>query len=301
MRRIFLLVLIILGLPLFLFAQVKIEFSTEKSTVKLGERIKAKVVVRGNEVSCSNVIFPSPQIFPQDVFVRDIGDCQSKDGEVSKEYEIAVFSLHPKIPSVPVFVNGKEYKTPELSLKVEEFLPKDVSKVQPRDFAPLYFVPFPWRWFWLTLIGLGMLGLGLFAFLRRKRIGEEGEISRPYWEIARERLKDLSKSHLVDLGEYRQFYYELTEILRYIIQRRFGIPAMEMTNSEFISALRMLELDSETKQRIRDLVERSGPVKYAKGAVSKEICQGDLEFVNSLLDKITQENEAGDDNSPRNS
>ncbi len=284
------------GLPWLVFAKVEVAFSLQKDKVELGERVRGSIVVKGKNLSCSEVIFPSPQLFSQEIFVRKIGDCKRENGWVKQDYEIAVFSLHPKIDPVPVFINGKEYKTPRLQLKVKEYLPKDVSKVQPRDFAGLYFVPFPWGGFLLTIVVLALVVIVICTWLHKKKVEEERR-TPPYWDIARERLDNLSKASLIELGKFRQFYYELTEILRYIIQKRFNIPAMEMTNSELIPSLRSLELEEETKERIKELIERSGPVKYAQGEISEEVCRKDLDLVMSLVEKIARENEVRDDNS----
>ncbi len=280
--------------------ELKVIPKLEKEEVSLGERTKLEIAVLGEGVTCDSVIFPAPQLFPRDVYARDLNDCKVVDGGVARDYEIAVFSLDPKIDNLSVFVGKREEKVPPIRIKVKQNLPNDVSKVEPRPYAGLYAVRFPWKAFALILLAI-ILSSALFVwwFSRRKRKEDEGSPVRPYWEVARDRLKALKKSSLVELGHFRKFYYDLTEILRYYIQHRFGIPAMEMTNTEFLMVLNRLDLPSDVKDRLRDLIRRSGPVKYAQESVSPEECYRDLELVESIV--VPPKDEQRDDNSPSHS
>ncbi len=280
-----------LCLCLSAWAEAVVKATADKDTVKLGEEVKVTLEVEGKGISCEDVVFPIAGEFPKDVVVKDSGPCEKVKGGVRKVYTLAFFSLNPKLPPLPVIVNGQRLNTPELTFKIRELLPKDVSKVEPRPSEGPYEVGFPWAVLFGVLILLAGVLAGLWWLRRRRAIAEEELAPRPYWEIAQERLQHLRKSSLLELGKYRQFYYELTEILRYYLQNRYGIPALEMTNSELKRALPFVPIDPSTRSRINELLDRSGPVKYAGQEISPELAIKDLELVESLVVPPSQEDE----------
>ena len=283
---------IVLCLCLSAWAEAVVKVIPEKDTVKLGEDVKVTIEVEGKGLSCEDVVFPIAGEFPKDVVVKDSGRCEEVKEGVRKVYTLAFFSLNPKLPPLPVIVNGQHLTTPELTFKIRELLPKDVSKVEPRPSMGPYEVGFPWGAFLGILALLAGALAGLWWFRRKKVVAEEeGSALRPYWEIARERLRNLRKSSLVELGKYRQFYYELTEILRYYLQNRYRIPALEMTNSELKRALPFVPIDPSVRARINELLDRSGPVKYAGQEISPELAIRDLELVESIVVPPTEDEE----------
>ena len=77
-------------------------------------------------------------------------------------------------------------------------------------------------------------------------------------------LDNLKEQHLCEKGLEKEYYTELTNILRVYLERRFGINAMEMTTSQI---LRHLERDDEIKRHhslMKRILEIADYVKFAK-------------------------------------
>jgi len=128
--------------------------------------------------------------------------------------------------------------------------------------------------FW---IGLGVVALILaalvygFVFWRRHR-GEGGGIFSmsapqiPPHEAALAELAALLASQLIAKKEFKEYYARLSEILRDYIEHRIGVPALELSTWE---TMRNLEesgfpLESDQFELVREILERSDMVKFAK-------------------------------------
>ena len=89
----------------------------------------------------------------------------------------------------------------------------------------------------LALAAAAALGYGLFALLRglARRVREHrmSPIERAWAELGR-----LLKKGLPGRGRYKDFYVELTMVVRRYIQRKYGIRAPHMTTEEFLRAAR---------------------------------------------------------------
>ena len=131
-----------------------------------------------------------------------------------------------------------------------------------------------WDWvpdwvldFWWLLI-LVLLAVGLFIYgMRRYR--KQGSLlpkkpePTPYEEAMR-RLRDLKGQKLWEQNLEKEYYTELTDILRRYLYRRFGINAAEMTSRQILAAL---SKNSETKDKrpyFRKILDMADFVKFAK-------------------------------------
>jgi hypothetical protein len=149
------------------------------------------------------------------------------------------------------------------------------------------------RWpLWLWLI-LGALLAGLIYAWRRKMRGRDGFTTRAAQgpprspeELAREALETLRASGLWQEGRRREFYFELTEILRLYLENRAHIPATRLTTTELLRNLRQAELDKEVCGAVRKIMDRADLVKFAKlapaGGWGEEDIAAALSIVASL-------------------
>ena len=82
--------------------------------------------------------------------------------------------------------------------------------------------------------------------------------------LALQALEQLGRRDWIELGRARDYYYELTEIVRAYIERKFSLAAPEMTTEEFLNALarKPAALPYDT-YRLRAFLEACDLVKYA--------------------------------------
>ena len=86
--------------------------------------------------------------------------------------------------------------------------------------------------------GLALLAaVGFLVWYLRKRRGSESllpasKTEEPAHVIALRDLDELKEQKIWQQNEFKNYYSRLTEIIRRYMERRYGIPAMEMTSQE---------------------------------------------------------------------
>lgn len=139
-----------------------------------------------------------------------------------------------------------------------------------RDFPPL-----SWKlvgWGTLLLAGVVALAAGLFALLRYllRRLKEHrmSPIERAWVELDR-----LLKRGLPGRGYYKDFYVELTLIVRRYIQRKYGIKAPHLTTEEFLSSLSNLSNFSNVSNisNLSNFLSSADLIKFAGVEASPEM------------------------------
>jgi hypothetical protein len=110
----------------------------------------------------------------------------------------------------------------------------------------------------------------LIGWLRRRRLARElGTIAyqgppQPADEIALEELQRIASLKLLEKGFIKQFYSEISEVIKRYIARRYHIHTMELTTSELISVMRSAGLPEEHMAAYRPFFNECDLVKFAK-------------------------------------
>lgn len=114
--------------------------------------------------------------------------------------------------------------------------------------------------FALALAALVIVALvRLVAFIRRKiREHRMSPIERAWLELER-----LLGRGLPGRGRYKDFYVELTMVVRRYIQRKYGIKAPNMTTSEFLRETAQQRSDISGREELKEFLESADMVKFA--------------------------------------
>lgn len=120
-------------------------------------------------------------------------------------------------------------------------------------------------------IGLGALAMGaaLGWYLWRRSKGRpivpkpSAPPVDPEVEALR-RLEALKERRLWEKGMEKEYFTELTDILRRYLQRRFGINAMEMTSRQIMDRLRQNPETASKRGMVRQILDMADFVKFAK-------------------------------------
>jgi len=133
--------------------------------------------------------------------------------------------------------------------------------------APLTFeelVPF------LGAIAVLALIIGLiWYYLWRKRMNKPlfPVITRtqgPPWQIALQNLDSLEDKKLWQNGKIKEYYSELTDIIRHYLQEQHGIEAMEMITAEILAAYDSAGLHGDARSVLTNILMQADYVKFAK-------------------------------------
>jgi hypothetical protein len=223
-------------------------------------------------------------------------DEQASDGQLlrSRSYVLTSFddTLY-YIPPMTVTVDGKEYKTNQLALKV---LTVEVDTLHLDQYRPAHGVqanPFLWAdWsllFWLSVLMLVLLAVDYYLYLRLRDnkpiIASLRIVKRllPH-QKAMKAIEEIKAEHMVTAEDPKEYYTRLTDTLRKYIEERYGFSAMEMTSSEIIDRL-MQSGDQTMLDELRQLFQTADLVKFAK--YSTLINENDANLV-SAIDFINQ-------------
>ncbi len=152
----------------------------------------------------------------------------------------------------------------------------------------------PW-----ILLGVGVLlvvGLGLLLYFRKKKnkplfsLMKAKELTPD--EFALFALQKLRDKRLWQQGLVKEFYVEMTDIIRLYISQRYEIDAMEMLTSEIIASLNSLDVEVSYSTSLNELLSTADLVKFAKVLPlpndNDRLLNGAIDFVNNT--KIKAEN-----------
>jgi hypothetical protein len=118
---------------------------------------------------------------------------------------------------------------------------------------------------WLAALVAALAAAGLFwrVFWRKKPL--PAAPPKPAWDVALARLKELRQRNLPIQGQTERYYVDLSAILRYYVEDRFGLHAPEQTTPEFLEVAAQSGLLSAEQQEVMALFLRhSDRVKFAR-------------------------------------
>lgn len=157
------------------------------------------------------------------------------------------------VDSIKVDTNGKikDYKpTAEVPFKLLDLIPDFIS-----------------NWWWAWLLGLALIAFGAYAYNKwyKKGINPLKPIKKrlPPYEEAMQALNNLKSRNLWQNGQEKEYYTELTDILRVYIDRRFGINAVEMTSTQIMEKIRQNEEAHIANDQLNNVLEIADFVKFA--------------------------------------
>lgn len=204
-------------------------------------------------------------------------DTVRQDGFMKITLKVPVQSFDSGFYHLPefVYVAGKDtVRSNALALKVipvnagkDDPIDDYASVSEPENKSLLDHVPdFIYDFWWLIIIILLAIG-GLVWLLRKYR--KEGHIlprkpePTPY-EKAHAALVALKEKKLWEQGMEKDYFTELTDILRNYLYGRFGINAMEMTSRQILSSLSRNPEIKDKRSYVRQILDMADFVKFAK-------------------------------------
>ena len=305
MKRIFIFIILTVC-TLASMAQVSVEAKIDSLEMVIGQQTDVTVTVtakEGDQVEFPN-FKPLQQIIPGVEIVESgpMTTSGKSDGSCLFQRNYTLTSFDGKLYYLPPFavkVNGKEYKSKSLALKVLE-IEVDTTNVD-KFFGPkdVQDNPFSWQeWsviFWLSLIMLAMISITYYLYLRlrdNKPIVAKIRIIKrllPHQKAMKE-IEAIKADKMVMSENQKEYYTTLTDTLRKYIEERYGFRAMEMTSSEIIDRLTETQ-DSQALDELRLLFNTADLVKFAK--YSTLINENDMNLVNAIefINKTKVENQ----------
>jgi hypothetical protein len=147
-------------------------------------------------------------------------------------------------------------------------LTKDIKDIKDIMSEPLTFGEIVIR-FVLPALAAAAIILFIIYYLRKRKKGEP-VFRKPVKPLpppdteARAALDKLKEKKLWQNNLTKEYYSELTDIMRRYIERQLDFPAQEMTTAEITGSLKTLEIDSELIAATEEVLSLADLVKFAK-------------------------------------
>ncbi len=263
------------------FAQQKpvVTAQIDTTSIRIGEQFEFKITVQDT----ANVILPKLDAIAGLEIIEDI-KIDTVKNQLIKKYILTSFDSGAYyIPQQQIFIRQKLHLTDSLLIHVatvaidttkQKMFPIKAIKSEPYVFDDYK------KYVWYSIITLLIIGLILYFTLRKKKEVEEKEVvpAIPPYDEAIQKLHQLDEKLLWQNNQVKEYYSELTEIVRGFIERELKVPALESTTDELIDTLNdfheiaSISTTKETIKKLRDLLREADLVKFAKTTpLSEEI------------------------------
>lgn len=292
--------------------EASVASAADTTRIRIGEQIEFRIKVETD--SANTVYFPDGQTFlPLEVVESYPVDTLKAEDKYSliKKYALTQFdSGSYVIPVQQIMVGSTPYFTDSVPIAVNTVV-VDTLKQKMYDIKGLQPVERSFSDWWQYLL-TGLLIIGgilsiLYWFLwRKKPLTEDEEIALlPPYDRALLALEKLDNSKYLIQSEYKEYYSDLTNIVRSYLEDEVHITALESTTGELITKLEMLrdsgslKLDDASITQFQEVLETADLVKFAKSVPGDEVIRHDRELAENLVKKThdslpePEENEEG--------
>lgn len=290
-------------LPIFLYVIAllftvsitgQVTVKTDTTKIRIGEQIQLKYLVNNQ----ANVKFPKLALDSlKKMEVVKSFKVDTVENQLIKRYLLTSFdSGKYELPEQLININGKKHRTKSITFDVstvtvdttkQKLFPIKAIQHQKfilKDYAKNY---------WYLLLLLPILFFTVWWFFIRKKETENERVAKiPPFEMAVLQLKELDKKLLWQNNKTKKYYTELTDILRFYIEKEFKVPALESTTNELINVLKKfnnekgLDISNKTIIRLKDLLKEADLVKFAKSKPFADEINLHRKYADSILEGL---------------
>ena len=272
--------------------------------IKIGEQLYFKINIEIDSLDL--VVFPEGQTFsPLEMVEAYKIDTVKKKDRVSLQriYALTQFDSGAyTLPRQKVIINNRDFFTDSLQINVVA-VTVDTLAQKMYDIKSLLVVEKSNSGIWkiilaivfIVLILTGIATLLYWLVFRKKPLTEEEKVALlPPFDRAILELKKLENSKYIIQDEFKQYYSELTDILRSYIEEDVRVSALESTTDELIEKLELLkdagklELEKETIAQFKKVLQTADLVKFAKSKPEISIAKNDRGTVEQIVIKTKE-------------
>lgn len=248
---------------------VKAEIDT--INIRIGEQFNLKISVDETQ----NVIIPKLQL--KGLEIIDSTKTDTVKNSLIRKYILTGFDSGSfYIPQQQIFVKNQTFLTDSLLVNVAT-IAVDTSKIRKFPIKSIKSEPYTYDDFkiyiYILLAALAIIGFWIYWFVIRKQKQEDEEVTYktlPPYDEAIYRLNELDEKLLWQNNKVKEYYSELTEIVRGYIERELQVPALEKTTDEVLDMLKdfkdteTIQTSEDTIKKLKDLLREADLVKFAK-------------------------------------
>ncbi|GAA4896088.1 hypothetical protein GCM10023311_21080 [Flaviramulus aquimarinus] len=269
-------------------------------SIKIGEQITYQIQVEADTTKL--VVFPEGQTFlPLEVVeAYKIDTTKNKDKyNLIRKYGLTQFdSGSYTIPRQKIIIGDKTFFTDSLKVEINDVVVDTTKGIY--DIKPIIAVEKTssnwWIYLLYVLVIIGAIGFLLYWFIwRKKPLSEEEQIALlPPYDRAKLALKKLDESHYLEHENLKDYYSELTFIIRKYLDEKVYDHALESTTDELINRLNLLkegnqvDLSKDDIKNLESILKRADLVKFAKSAPDIELAKIDRDTIDVEIDHVKE-------------
>ncbi|MCK0130505.1 hypothetical protein MWU59_03225 [Flavobacteriaceae bacterium F08102] len=251
----------------------KVTAKADTTKIRIGEQIHFEISVDNTE---KGVIFDELKLdsLGKIEVVEDF-DIDTLKNRLIKRYLLTSFdSGSYTIPSQEVRIWSQAQFTDPVKIDVStvaiDTIAQPMFPIKGVQEEPFSFRDFLMEYLWWIIGGVLLLAAILYLIFRKKKTAEEIEVRIPPYELALRRLHELDHKQLWQKNKVKQYYSELSDIVRNFIERELSIPALESTTDELVGSIEdfknsgSIKVSDEAVSKLERLLKESDLVKFAK-------------------------------------
>ena len=281
----------------FLFSQTAI---LDTNTILIGDQIKLNISIELNlNEECNWPEFTDSVYEKVEIISKsDLKETETENSKILSQ-QVVLTCFDSGSYYLPPIVFNENKKTEGLLLNVNTLAINDSSsmmditdtKIGTKDDYTAEEIIEKRKRFWIMIawiIGILLLLFLIYYLIKKYKKGEslitKRKIVIPPHITALNKLQNLNKKKLWQKGELKEYYSELSLILREYTENRFNFQALELPTSDIIRNL--TQLDSDMLSKLEFVLQKADNIKYAKGqAVEKENIESmelSVKFINDI-------------------
>ncbi|EID76617.1 hypothetical protein [Imtechella halotolerans] len=280
--------------------QPKVKAKADKTQIKIGEQIRYNIEV---EVDSSTFVsFPEGQTFmPMEVVEATPIDSSRIQERLNliRTYWLTQFDSGSYIvPPQKIVINQKPFYTDSLRIEITT-VEVDTLKQALYDIKPMMEVTktnSDWMKLLFLFIGIVVVALLVYwFFFRKKPMTEEEKMAQlPPFERAIIELKNLEQSRYLIQSQHKEYYSQLTNIVRAYLEEEVHISALESTTDELITKLEVLQetgnlkLEPGTISNFKSVLQKADLVKFAKSKPEISVAENDRKIIEEVVVKTKE-------------
>ena len=267
-------------------AQVEVHAVLDSSSIRIGSQTKLDIYLNYDASAQKSIDVLWPEItdtLKKEIEVLNITKIDTTIPDKSKpnliqqhlRLTITCFDSGAYFIAPFKFILNKDTANPLLTNPlhlVVNTVVTDSSLTKVKDIKAPFDEPFDWRWYLpYVYIGLAILATLIIIIILIKKYAkkkpEEVIIEVPKIPAHISALETLDKIKLESVwkdNKTKEYYSSIADTIRLYIEERFKINALELTSDEIIKIFKSQVVDSESKNKLNQILTLSDFVKFAK-------------------------------------